>query len=115
MSNDRQLPSDIETYTAVESRNRLRKQSGLPPVELQQEMDRICQARQSRAFEQWMQSPLRYRVEQKLLTRLRRQRKNLTWKPTGFLSGGGWAFHVILVKQMRKLRVRLGERERTYS
>jgi hypothetical protein len=107
MSDDRQLPSDIEMYAAVESRNQLRAQAGLPLVEPQQELDRIRQVRERRTFDQWMQSPLRYRVEQKLLMRLRRQRKNLTWKPTGFLSGGGWAFHTVLVKQMRKLQARL--------
>jgi hypothetical protein len=102
------LLSDIETFADVESRNRLRKQFGLPPVQPQQELDRIHQVRENRTFDQWMQSPLRYRVEQKLLQRIRRQRKNPTWMPTGVLSGGGWAFHVVLVKQMRKLRARLG-------
>jgi hypothetical protein len=109
MSNDMQLPSNIETCAAVESRNRLRKQFGLPPVELQHELDRVHRVREIRAFEQWMKSPLRYRVEQKLLMRVRRQRKSPTWTPTGVLSGGGWAFHVVLVKQMRKLRERLGK------
>lgn len=108
MSNDRQLPTDIETYAAVKNRNRLRKQFGLPPVELQQELDRIRRVRECRAFQQWMQSPLRYRVEQKLLQRRRRQRNDPTWRPTGFLSGGGFGFHGDLVKQMRKLRARLG-------
>jgi hypothetical protein len=108
MSNDRQLPSEFEIRADVASRNRLRKQSGLPPVELQQELDRIDQVQRDRAFERWMQSPLRYRVEQKLLQRLRRRRENPNWRPTGILSGGGWAFHVALVRQIKKLRARLG-------
>jgi hypothetical protein len=107
MSNYRQLPTDIEALAEVEAGNRIRKQSGLPLVEPQKELDRLHQVREHRAFEQWMQSRLRYRVEQKLLMRVRRQRNNLTWTPTGFLSGGGWAFHTVLVKQMRKLRERL--------
>ena len=107
MGNDRQIPSDIETYAEVESRNRLRKEAGLPPVELQQELDRIDQARERRSFEQLMQSPLRHRVEQKLLLRLRRRLNNPTWTPTGVLSGGGWAFQVALVKHMRRLVERL--------
>jgi hypothetical protein len=55
-----------------------------------------------------MRSPLRYRVERNLLERLRRRLNNPNWEPTGILSGGGWAFHIALVKQMRKLRDRLG-------
>ena len=107
MSNDRQLPSDIETYAAVADRNRLRKQSGLPLVELQQELGRIRQVRERRTFDQWMRSPLRDRVAQKLLLRIRRHRNDPNWKPTGMLSGGGWAFHAALVKQMRRLAARL--------
>ena len=30
MGNDRQIPSDIETYAEVKNRNRLRKEAGLP-------------------------------------------------------------------------------------
>ena len=107
MSNERQLPTDIEIISEVESRNRLRKQFCLPPVGLQQELDRIHRVRECRTFEDWMQSPLRYRVEQKLLMRARRQTNNPTWMPTGFLSGGGLSFHTMLVKQMRKLIERL--------
>jgi hypothetical protein len=108
MSNDRQLRSDSDTYAEIKRRNQIRKQSGLPPLELQQELDRIHQVRQRRAFEQWMRSPLRYRVEQKLLLRVRRRRDNPSWSPTGVLSGGGWAFHATLIKQMQWLRKRLG-------
>ena len=108
MSNDRQLPSDVETLASVKGRNEMRKQFGLSPIDLKQELDRIHQVREHRTFQQWMQSPLRYRVEQKLLQRLRRQRKNPNWEPTGILSGGGWAFHVVFVKQIQKLRARLG-------
>jgi hypothetical protein len=108
MSNDRQLPSEIETCLEVERRNRLRREFGLPPVELQPELDRVRRVRECRAFQQWMRSPLRYRVEQKLLQRQRRRRNDSTWRPTGFLSGGGWGFHAKLVEQIRKLRKRLG-------
>jgi hypothetical protein len=107
MGNDRHVASDIETFAAIKARNQLRRQAGLPPVELQQELNRVDQAREDRIFDRWMQSPLRYRVEQKLLRRLRRGRNNPTWTPNGMLSGGGLAFHVLLIKQMRKLRVRL--------
>jgi hypothetical protein len=108
MSNDRQLPSDIETRGAIETRNLIRRQAGLPLVEPSNELDRIRQAQERLAFEQWMQSPLRYRVEKKLLERMRRRTNRPNWKPIGMLSGGGWAFHTILVKQMRKLSTRLG-------
>lgn len=108
MGDDGQLPTDVETYSLVESRNQIRQQSGLPLVELQQELDRIQKIREHQAFEHWMQSPLRYRVEQKLLLRIRRQRKNPDWRPTGMLSGSGLAFHTVLFKQMRRLAARLG-------
>lgn len=108
MSNDRHPPSDIEILATVKGRNEIRKQFGLSPIEPKQELDRIHQVREHRTVQQWMQSPLRYRAEQKLLMRLRRRRNDPTWTPTGFLSGGGWAFHVILVKQIQKLRARLG-------
>jgi hypothetical protein len=107
VGNDRQIPSDIETYAAVERRNLIRRQAGLRPVEPSRELDRIRQARESRTFEHWMQSPLRYRVEQRLLQRWRRRFDDSNWRPTGMLSGGGWAFHTVLVKQMRKLAARL--------
>jgi hypothetical protein len=103
MTNDR--PPNME---AVASRNRLRKESGLPLVEPQQEIERIYEFRERQDFERWMQSPLRYRVERKLLRRIRRRINNPDWTPTGVLSGSGFAFHVALVKQMRRLRARLG-------
>ena len=108
MSNDRHVPSDTEALAAVKRRNRLREQFGLHAVELQQELDRLHRIREHRALQQWMQSPLRYRVQQKLLLRVRRRSNNPSWKPTGILSGGGWAFHILLVKQIQKLRVRFG-------
>jgi hypothetical protein len=46
-----------------------------------------------------------------MLQRRRRRLNNPNWKPTGVLSGGGWAFHTVLVKHMHKLIVRLGEPE----
>jgi hypothetical protein len=110
MSNDRHVPSDIEALAAVKRRNRLREQFGLHAVDPQHELDRLHQVRESRALEQWMQSHLRYRVRQKMLLRVRRRTNNPSWEPTGFLSGGGWAFHILLVKQIQKLRVRLGGR-----
>ena len=110
MSNDRQLPSETEIRAAVASRNALRRQSGLPPLELQHELDRYHDVQQHRAFQQCMRSPLRYRAEQKLLLRMRRRFNDPHWKPTGVLSGGGWAFHSLLVKHMQKLIGRLSLR-----
>jgi hypothetical protein len=43
-----------------------------------------------------MRSPLRQRVEKKLMQRIRRRLNNPDWQPIGMLSGGGWAFHVVL-------------------
>ena len=104
---DQRLSCDSGMLAEIETRNKFRREYGLPPVDVQQELERARQVREREKFEQWMQSPLRYRVEQKLLLRIRRQRSNPTWTPTGMLSGGGWAFHAALVKQMRRLRARL--------
>jgi hypothetical protein len=109
LRNDRQVSSDIEVHSETETRNLIRRQAGLPLVEPSRELERIRQVREEAAFERWMQLPLRYRVEQKLLQRMRRRMNNPSWTPTGMLSGGGWAFHAMLVKQMRKLGARLGE------
>src|SRR3954465_5543958 len=100
MCNNRQVPSEIEIRAVVESRNILRAESGLPPVELRQELDLIRHVRDRRAFQHWMQSPLRYRVEKKILQRHRRRLNKPEWKPTGILSGGGWAFHIEVAKHM---------------
>jgi hypothetical protein len=110
MSNDRQLPPETEIRAAIASRNALRRQSGLPPVEVQHELDRYHDVQRHRAFQQCMRSPLRYRAEQKLLLRIRRRFNDPHWKPTGVLSGGGWVFHSLLVKHMQKLIGRLSLR-----
>jgi hypothetical protein len=106
VENDTEPKSDIEVIAALEVRNGIRKQSGLPEVEEQYELNRISKLREQYSFERWMESPLRYRVEHNLLMRVRRRANNPDWEPTGMLSGGGWAFHVALVKQMRKLKER---------
>ena len=109
LSNDGQLPSNSEIVDEIRSRNELRTQFGLPPVELDRELDSIQQFRERQDFERWIHSPLRYRVQQKLLQRIRRRLKQPDWQPTGFLSGGGFAFHVELVKQMKRLRAQFGQ------
>ena len=108
MSNDRQIPFDSEIVDGIGRGNRLRKQHGLPPLDLSRELDRIHRVRERKEFERWMKSPLRYRVQQKLLQRLRRKVGKPDWQPTGVLSGGGWTFHVTLARQMQRLRARLG-------
>jgi hypothetical protein len=49
-----------------------------------------------------MQSPLRKRVEAKMLARLRR-RFGADFTPSGFLSGGGNAYYVEVRGLMRRL------------
>lgn len=103
MSADRQTSSDIELRASVDSRKRIRMSSGLPLLDPERELHRAHIVQENRMFELLMKSPLRYRVEQKLLMRVRRQIKNPTWKPTGNLSGGGLAFHSLLIQQMQRL------------
>lgn len=108
MGNDRQISSDAELRSAVEARNELRQQAGLLLVDPSPEIVRAQQLQKRLEFEQLMQSPFRHRVEGKLLARIRRRTGSPNWKPTGVLSSGGWAFHAVLAKQMRRLKSRLG-------
>jgi hypothetical protein len=89
MSNDRQLPSDGEIVDEIRSQNELRAKVGLPPLELEREIDRVHEFRERQEFERWMYSPLRYRIQQKLLRRIRGRINNPDWQPTGFCLEAG--------------------------
>jgi hypothetical protein len=76
----------------------------LPSVSVPTELRRLYKARRESEFEQFfLESPLRQRVEQKLLNRARTLRGNPEWKPSGMLSGGGLAFYVATRKLMRRV------------
>jgi hypothetical protein len=85
---------DIEkNRLEVQERNRTRVEAKLPPVSVASELRRLYEVQRQTEFEYFfLTTPLRKRVEQKLLNRARRLREDPNWKPSGVLSGGGLAF-----------------------
>ncbi len=88
----------------IEERNRIRAEAKLPPVSITAELRRLYEVHRQNEFEQFFQSsPIRQRLEQKLLNRGRRLRGEPDWIPTGMLSGGGWAFHAHIRTVMKRI------------
>ena len=88
----------------IERRNRLRVEMQLPPLSMADEIRKLYNAERKAAFIAFFNtSPLRKRVEAKLLARIRRQRREPEWKPTGMLSGGGLAFSLHTRKLVDKI------------
>jgi hypothetical protein len=103
--NDALRPFDIaKARQEIESRNRLRAEVRLPPLSMAFELRKLYDAERQAEFEAFFNaSPLRKRVEAKLLARVRRQLHEPNWKPSGMLSGGGLAFSLHTKKLMRRL------------
>jgi hypothetical protein len=88
----------------IEERNQFRAEAHLSPLSFAKVLRRLYEVERKKQFEEIFQtSPLRRRIEEKLLTRLRRLRRDPLWKPTGFLSGGGLAFHSHTRRLMRRI------------
>jgi hypothetical protein len=88
----------------IEARNQLRSEVHLPQVAMAQELRKLYTAEHKAAFNTFFNiSPLRQRVEARLLARIRRQRREPEWKPTGMLSGGGLGFSLHTRKVMRRI------------
>ena len=95
----------------VEERNRLRKEARLPLLSIERELQRQKIAEDEKRFERFMQSTLREAVEDDILEKLRKRRYDQQWKPTGFLSGGGFAFDI----RVRRIMKRLYRRQRPHA
>jgi hypothetical protein len=88
----------------IAERNRIRSEAKLPMVSVAAELRRLYEVHRQNNFEQFFQSsPIRRRVEQKLLNRERRLRGEPDWIPTGILSGGSWVFYAQTKKIMRRI------------
>jgi hypothetical protein len=88
----------------IAERNRIRAEAKLPMVSVAAELRRRYEVHRQKEFEQFfLTSPLRQRVERKLLNRIRRLGNDPQWMPTGILSGGGWAFYA----QIRMIMLRI--------
>ena len=84
-----------EAKEQIEQRNRIRPETDLPLVSVAPELRKLYEVQRRIEFEHFLEtSPLRGRIEEKLLNRIRRRHRSPTWIPTGFLSGGRLAFHV---------------------
>src|ERR1700730_7888979 len=90
--------------TESETRKRRRLEAQLPPISVGAELRKLYQLNRQNDFEEFFRtSPIRERLEEKLLARIRRLRGEPDWRPTGFLSGGGFAFYTHTRKIMRKI------------
>jgi hypothetical protein len=93
----------------IERRNQLRAEVHLPSISVAHELRKLYTVERKAEFEAFFNtSPLRPLVEAKLLARIRRQRHESEWKPTGMLSGGGLGFSL----HTRKLMSRIWQRTR---
>jgi hypothetical protein len=104
-------PFDPERVQAeTERRNALRSDARLPRLSSAGELDEARRKHERAEFERLMRSPLRARVEEKMLARVRRRRNDPSYVPTGMLSGGGLVFYAAVRGQMRRLFPRLYRR-----
>jgi hypothetical protein len=99
---------DIQTAKSeIEERNRIRAEAGLPLLSVATELRKAYEHQCKTEFDRFMDtSPLRQRVEAKLLAIARRKRDDPKWRPTGMLSGGGYAFYICTRKVMRRIWLR---------
>jgi hypothetical protein len=86
------IPDRIRDF---HERNLLRKSVGLPLVSMEAELAylrRLLELEREAEFDAWCRSEaeLERRIEEKWLAKHRRWRGDPNWKPTGWLSGGGW-------------------------
>jgi hypothetical protein len=94
----------IKAREEIEQRNRLRTEVVLPPLSIAYELRKFYDAEHRAEFEAFFNtSPLRMRVEARLLAWVRRRRQDPEWRPTGFLSGGGWQFYACTRKLMQRI------------
>jgi hypothetical protein len=98
--------SDVDEARAravIVERNRIRETAQLPALSVEEQFQRMKAAYDQNRFEEFMRSPLKEVVEQKLLARMRKRGGDPEWLPTGFLSGGGYLFYV----RVRKIMMRV--------
>jgi hypothetical protein len=103
--------SDQEILDDIERRNDIRREAFLPLLEVDKEFRRLKvikeESERTRKFKEFSE-PLRKRVREKVLARMRRDFGDPNWIPTGVLSGGGMIFSIRVENRLRKLYERLG-------
>lgn len=91
----------IKACQEIEQRNRLRAEANLPLVSVAEELVRYEKVAAQKEYRDFLSSPLRERVREKLLNRIRRRSKNPDWRPTSFMSA--YAFNVTVGNRMRRI------------
>jgi hypothetical protein len=94
---------DARARAEILERNRIREAVKLPALSVKEQLQKMMVAYDQNQFEEFMRSPLGEIVEQKLLARMRKRRGDPEWLPRGFLSSGGYLFHVRVRKIMKRL------------
>jgi hypothetical protein len=94
---------DGSARAEVLDRNRIREAAKLPALSVEEQLQRMKAAYDKNRFEEFMRSPLKQVVEQKLLARMRRRGGNPEWRPSGFLTGGGYLFYLRVRKVMKRV------------
>jgi hypothetical protein len=93
----------------IAERNRVRQEAGLPLLSVRKELRRMKEAADVEKFRNFAEAHRRC-VYQKMLARVRRQRGDPHWAPTGVLSGGGLWFDALVDEQLTRLYCRLAVR-----
>jgi hypothetical protein len=105
------MDQDQEILADIERRNDLRREAFLPLLEVEKEFRRIKELKEdserARKFKKFS-DPLKQRVRERVLSRMRRERGDPNWSPTGVLSGGGLLFSALANARLHKLYKRLG-------
>jgi hypothetical protein len=110
------LPARLQE---IEERDRLRRSVGLPRLDRSYEYARlrnILRLERATAFGNWCRDnpELCERGEAKVLARARRKRGDPSWRPTGYLSGGGLDFGLRVQRLLRRV-YRRGQQLGEYS
>ena len=78
---------DQEILDDIERRNDIRREAFLPLLEVEKEFRRIKELKEeserARKFEGFSE-PLKQRVREKVLARMRREKNDPNWNPTGY-------------------------------
>jgi hypothetical protein len=105
------MNGDQEILADIERRNDIRREAFLPLLEVEKEFCRIKALKEdserARKFKEFSE-PLKQRVREKVLARMRREMGDPNWNPTGVLSGGGYIFSLMVEQRLHKLYERLG-------
>jgi hypothetical protein len=84
-----------KAHAGIEERNRIRQEAQLPRIPVAAELCRLHELHRANEFDEFFHtSPIRKRVEEKLLAVARRMRNDPDWLPSGVLSGGRLGFYV---------------------